>query len=43
LASPRTNRWGEGVARVRDPDGRLVYLGLRREATVRSGPAGGAA
>ena len=32
-----------GVARVRDPDGRLVYLGLQCKAAVRSRPGGGAA
>jgi lactoylglutathione lyase len=27
VGEPEDQPWGEGVARVRDPDGRLVYLG----------------
>jgi lactoylglutathione lyase len=27
VAEPEDQRWGERVARIRDPDGNLVYLG----------------
>lgn len=27
VAEPEDQRWGERVARTRDPDGNLVYLG----------------
>jgi lactoylglutathione lyase len=33
VAEPEDQRWGERVARTRDPDGNLVYLGSANVAT----------